>query len=121
MQLENTSLFRRRFSEQNCTANDGGLAKTLLYDIACQLRIPAAIVLVDASNCYDCIAHAMALLVFQSFGVEDTAVTAMMERIQEMKFFLRTAFGQVEHKLNTNNPRQCWREASENKSVLCVL
>jgi hypothetical protein len=35
----------------------------------------------------------MALLIFQSFGVEDTAVTAMLETIQEMKFFLRTAFG----------------------------
>ncbi len=39
------------FSEQNRMANDGGLAKTLFYNIACQLRIPAAIALVDASNC----------------------------------------------------------------------
>ena len=62
------------FSEPNCTANNGGLAKTLFYNIACQLRIPAAIALVDASNCNDRIAHAMALLIFQSFGVEDTAV-----------------------------------------------
>ena len=35
----------------------------------------------------------MALLIFQSFGVENTAVLAMLEAIQEMKFFLRTAFG----------------------------
>jgi hypothetical protein len=35
----------------------------------------------------------MALLIFQSFGVEDTAVAAMLETIQEMKFFLRTAYG----------------------------
>jgi hypothetical protein len=34
----------------------------------------------------------MALLIFQSNGVEDTAVTAMLETIQEMIFFLRTAF-----------------------------
>jgi hypothetical protein len=34
----------------------------------------------------------MASLIFQSFGVEDTAVTAMLETIQEMKFFLRTAY-----------------------------
>ncbi len=75
------------------TANNGGLAKTLFYNIVCQLRVPAAIALVDASNCYDRIAHAMALLIFHSFGVEDTAVTAMLETIQEMKFFLRMAFG----------------------------
>ena len=35
----------------------------------------------------------MAFLIFQSFGVESTAVSAMLETIQEMKFFLRTAYG----------------------------
>jgi hypothetical protein len=67
--------------------------KTLFYDIARQKRSPAAIVSVDASNCYDQIAHAMASLIFQSFGVESVAVSAMLETIQEMKFFLRTAYG----------------------------
>jgi hypothetical protein len=81
------------FSEKNCMADDRGLAKTLFYKIDCQLRVPAAIALVNASNCYDRIEHAMALLIFQSFGVEDMAVTAMLETIQEMKFFLRMAFG----------------------------
>jgi hypothetical protein len=81
------------FSEQNRTADDGGLAKTLFYDIARQMRTPAAIASVDASNCYDWIAHAMASLIFQSFGVESTTVSAMLGTIQEMKFFLRTAYG----------------------------
>jgi hypothetical protein len=81
------------FSKKNRTANDGGLAKTLFYDIARQMRAPAAIALVDAANCYDRIAHAMASLIFQSFGVKSTAVSAMLETIQEMKFFLRTAYG----------------------------
>jgi hypothetical protein len=81
------------FSEQNCMADDGGLTKTLFYNIVCHLGVPAAITLVDASNCYDRIAHVMALLIFQSFGIAETAVTMMMEMIQEMKFFLRTAFG----------------------------
>ncbi len=70
------------FSERNCTADDGGLAKPLFYDIAHQLWISTAITSVDASNGYDYIAHAMALLIFQSFGVEDTAVLAMLETIQ---------------------------------------
>ena len=81
------------FSEQNRTADDGGLAKTLFYDIARQTRTPAAITSVDASNCYDRIAHAMAPLIFQSFGVESSTVSAMLETIQEMKFFLQTAYG----------------------------
>jgi len=65
------------FSEQNRTADDGGLTKTLFYDIARQTRTPAAIASVDASNCYDRIAHAMASLIFQSFGVKSAAVSAM--------------------------------------------
>jgi hypothetical protein len=48
---------------------------------------------VDASNCFDQIAHAMASLIFQAFGVEDTAVSAMLQTIQEMKIFLQTAYG----------------------------
>ncbi len=64
----------------------------MFYNIVCQLRVPAAIASVDPSNCYDPIAHAMALLIFQSFGVEDTAVIVMLETIQEMRFVLRTAF-----------------------------
>jgi len=39
------------FSEQNRTADDGGLAKTLFYDIACHTRTPVAIASVDMSNC----------------------------------------------------------------------
>ncbi len=81
------------FSEQNCTADDGGLVKTLFNDIARQTRNLAAITSVDTSNCYGRIAQSMASLIFQSFGVQSTAVSAMLETIQEMKFFLRTAYG----------------------------
>jgi hypothetical protein len=35
----------------------------------------------------------MASLIFQSFGVESTAVLAMLKTIQEMKIFLQTAYG----------------------------
>jgi hypothetical protein len=80
------------FSEKNRMADNGGLAKTLFYNIVRQTRSSAAIASVDASNCYDRIAHAMASLTFQSFGVKATTVAAMLEMIQEMKFFLRTAY-----------------------------
>ncbi len=68
------------------------VAKTLFYKIVQQTQLLAAIASVDASNCYDQIAHAMALLIFQSFGVEDMALATMLETIQEMIFFLRTAY-----------------------------
>ncbi len=81
------------FSKKKKIADDSGLAKTLFYDISWQLRMPVAIASVNASNCYDCIAHLMASLVFQSFGVEPNAVRAMLETIEEMTFFLPTAYG----------------------------
>lgn len=51
------------------------------------MRVPAGIASVDAANCYNSIAHAIASLVFQSFGMADMLVVAMLEAIQQMKFF----------------------------------
>ena len=50
------------FSEKNRMADDGTLCKILFYDITRQVRVPAAVASVDASNCYDRIAHAIASL-----------------------------------------------------------
>ena len=80
------------FSEQNRTAKEGSLAKVLFYDVVRQTRLAKGISSVDADNCYDRIAHAVASLVFRSFGVTKEATGAMLKTIQEMKFFLRTAF-----------------------------
>jgi hypothetical protein len=80
------------FSKQNRMADNGTLSKTLFCDLARQARVPAAIASVDASNCYDRIAHAMASLVFQAFGVPITAVESMLGTIKNMKFFLRMGF-----------------------------
>jgi exonuclease III len=81
------------FSECNRTADEGSLSKVLFYDISCQTRLSAGISSVDADNCYDRVSHAIALLVFRSCGVSKDATGAMLKSIQEMKFFLRTAFG----------------------------
>ncbi len=81
------------FSKKNRTTNDGGLAKMLFYDIVRQSCSAVAIASVDASNCYDQIAHAMASLIIQSLGVESTAVSSMLEANQETKFFLKTVYG----------------------------
>jgi len=81
------------FSEKNRMADDGTLAKTLFYDLVRQSRRPAGLSSVDADNCYDRIAHAIASLVCQAFGVPQEAVGSMLQTIQEMKFFLRTAYG----------------------------
>ena len=81
------------FSEQGKTADDGSLAKILIYDTVRQSRCTAALSSIDAANCYDSITHAIASLVFQSFGVPVNAVESMLTTIQEMRYFLRTAYG----------------------------
>ena len=47
----------------------------------------------DAENCYNSIAHAIAFLVFHTFGVSEEAIETMLTEIEEMKYFLRTAYG----------------------------
>ena len=81
------------FSEKDRMANDGGIAKVIFNDIVQQLHVPAALASVDAAQCCDRIAHAIASLVFQAFGVPEGAIEAMLTAIEEMKFFLRTAYG----------------------------
>ena len=67
--------------------------KVLTYDIIRQTRQSAGLALVDTDNCYNRIAHVIASLVFQAFGVPLSASEAMLTTIQEMKFFLQTGFG----------------------------
>ena len=81
------------YSEHGRTADDGTLAKTLVFDIARQFRITTGVASVEADNCYDRIAHAMASMVFQALGTPPSASEAMLSMIQEMKFFLQTGFG----------------------------
>jgi hypothetical protein len=81
------------FSEKNRMADNGTLAKTFFYDLVCQSQRPAGLSLVNADNCYNRIAHAIALLVCQLFGVPQEAIGLMLRTIQEMKIFLHTAFG----------------------------
>ena len=81
------------YSEKGKTADDGSLAKVLFYDISRQSRIAAGLSSIDAANWYNNIAHAIASLVFQAFGVPVEAIESMLTAIEEMKFFLRTAYG----------------------------
>jgi hypothetical protein len=81
------------YSERNHLADDGLLSKVLFYDIVRQLRRPAGLVSVAAINCSDCIAHPMASMVFQSFGVSTPAIESKLTTIQNMMFFLWTGYG----------------------------
>ena len=79
-------------SEKGKTADDGSLAKVLFCDIVRQSRVSAGLSSIDAANCYDSIAHAIASLVFQAFGVPEEAIESMLIAIKEMEYFLQTAY-----------------------------
>jgi hypothetical protein len=89
----NLLMLEEIFSKKNRMADDGTLCKTLFYNITRQVHVSAAIALVVAFNCYDRIVHAMASMIFQAFGVPTTAIKSMLWMVENMKFFLRTGFG----------------------------
>jgi hypothetical protein len=74
------------YSKKNRLADDGTLAKVILYDIVCQTHRPAGIPAVEADNCHNQIAHPIASLVFQSMGIPITATMSMLSTIQDMRF-----------------------------------
>ena len=73
------------YGEKGKTADDGSLAKEQFY-------VSAGLSSIDAANCYNSIAHAIASLGFQAFGVPGEAVESMLTAIEEMKYFLQTAY-----------------------------
>lgn len=69
------------YSERGKMADDGSLAKVLFYDIYRQSRLSTALCSINAAHCYDSIAHVIASLVFQSFGVLIEAIESMLGEI----------------------------------------
>lgn len=67
--------------------DDGTLAKFLFFDIVRQSRLAAGPSSGGAANCYDSVARTIESLVFQAFGVPKEAVHAMLQTIEETKYF----------------------------------
>ena len=84
------------YSEKGKTAEDAILHQVLIYDLARQLRRPLLVDSVDASQCYDRIAHAMASLTLRVYKVRQISVLAMMHPNQNMEYYLQTGFGESE-------------------------
>jgi hypothetical protein len=57
------------------------------------LKAPAGLASIDAANCYDRVAHAVASLVFRVVGAQLPMTLTMLSAIQQMQFFLRTSLG----------------------------
>ena len=82
------------YSEKGRTAEDAVLHQVLAYDIARQTRAPLLVASVDASQCYDRMAHSIAGLTLQASGVPPSSVRSMLKPIREMEFFICAAFGE---------------------------
>ena len=72
------------YSAKGKTAEDTVLHQVLVYDLARQWKRPIVVSSVDASQCYDRIAHAPAALVMRAFQVAASSVSAMLLPIQRM-------------------------------------
>ena len=82
------------YSAKGKTSEDAILHQVLMYDIARQLRRPLLVASVDASQCYDRVAHAMAALILRAYKVRQSSVMGMLQPIQCMEYYLRTGFGE---------------------------
>ena len=79
-------------AKKNRMADDRTLAKVLFFDVVRQFKLPAGLSSVDAVNCYDSAVHVILALTFRAFGVPKGAVQAILQTIEKIKYFLRTAY-----------------------------
>ena len=95
------------YSEKGKTAEDGVLHQVLAYDIARQRRAPLIVASVDAAQCYDRIAHAVAALTLRASKVPESSVKCMLQPIRDMEFYILTAFGELDTFAGgAGNPKQ---------------
>ena len=68
------------------------LKQVLGYAISWQLRRSLLMASVDAAECYDRIAHAVASLAPHAYKVRQSLVASMLTLIQSMEYYPRTGF-----------------------------
>ena len=95
------------YSEKGKMPEDAILQQVLMYDIARQLRRPLLVASVDAAQCYDRIAHAVASLTLRAYKVRQSSVASMLTPIQSTEYYLRTGFGEsMTHSGVKEDPKQ---------------
>ena len=91
---ENGLVPKEIYSEKGKTPEDAILQQVLVYGIARQLRRPLLVASVDVAQCYNRIAHTVALLTLRAYKVRQTSVASMLTPIQSMEYYLKTSFGE---------------------------
>jgi hypothetical protein len=117
---DNNLLPEEVISNKNCMANNGTLCKTLFYNITWQ-GVPAVMASVDASNCYDMIAHAMASLLFQALGVPTSAIYSMLGAIKECEVLISDRIWQLQDHRGRRDKHKDTRDVSRQWSSSCTM
>ena len=81
------------FARSGTSATQGCFARIMWCDVNRTLNNSFSVQSCDLGQCYDAINHVAASIALQSFGVPKKAVDIMHTVLQEMQFWLRTAFG----------------------------
>ena len=80
------------YSERGKVLDDGTPTKIIFNFMVRQTKLSAGVTPIDAANCYDSVAHTITSLTCQAFGVLVEAVHLMLTVIEDMKYYLRTAY-----------------------------
>ena len=91
---ENSLVPEEIYSKKGKMPEDSILQQVLVFDIARQLRRPLLATSVDAAQCYDRLAHAIAALTLYAYKVWQSSVASMLGPIQTMKYYLRRGYGE---------------------------
>ena len=81
------------YSKRGTVPDNGTLAKVIFNDVVRQPWFSTGVASGDTANCYGSVAHAIASLVCQVFGVPAETVHSMLTAIEDMKYYLRTIYG----------------------------
>jgi hypothetical protein len=84
---------QEQFAKAGSKCQDGCMIKLFHYDRARVLHWTSGIGSVDFFSCYDSVAHPIASVALQAWGISLMMIKVMLSVLQTMKFFLRTGFG----------------------------
>eukprot|EP00804_Cyclotella_cryptica_P024304 CCRYP_012569-RA/>CCRYP_012569-RA protein AED:0.31 eAED:0.31 QI:0/0/0/1/1/1/2/0/544 len=94
---------------------DGAFMKILKADYSRQKWQPLVVMSVDAANCYDRVNHVILALMLHAMGIPIGPILAMLLTIQQMKYYLRTGFGESKSYMgggNTKRPMHGMRQGN---------
>ena len=89
--------------QKHFQAIDMSISHCVTLNLFCQKCLTGAIASIDASNCFNRLAHNVTSIACQCLGIQIETLTCLLVTIQLMNFFLCTAFGDSTGCYGTHN------------------